>query len=80
MGKTGGGLTRLSGKTRGQPGTLFQWQDRIPGICLSKTQFMEAIRQALTVANLPAHDYVGHGFKIGATTTAAMAGLENLAI
>ena len=45
-----------------------------------QTQLMEAIRQALTAANLPAHDYVGHGFKIGATTTAAMAGLENLAI
>ena len=74
------GLTRLSGKTRRQSGTFSQWQDGIPGIRMSKTQLMEAIRQALIAANLPAHDYVGHGFKIGAKTTAAMAGLENLAI
>ena len=56
------------------PGALFQWENRIP---LSKTKFVEAIRRALTAANLPAKDYAGHSFRIGAATTAASAGLED---
>ena len=53
-----------------ESGALFQWQDGIP---LSKTRFVEAVRQALTAAHLPAQDYAGHSFRIGAVTTAAMA-------
>ena len=34
-----------------KPGALFQWQDQTP---LSKTRFVEAVRQALTAAHLPA--------------------------
>ena len=60
-----------------RPGALFQWQDGTP---LSKTRFVEAIRQALTAAHLPAKDYTGHSFRIGAATTAAMAGLEDSTI
>ena len=59
------------------PGALFQWENRIP---LSKTKFVEAIRRALTAANLPAKDYAGHSFRIGAATTAASAGLEDSTI
>ena len=59
------------------PGALFQWDNRIP---LSKTKFVDATRQALSAANLPAKDYVGHSFRIGAATTAATAGLEDSTI
>ena len=60
-----------------KPGVLFQCEDGIP---LSKTKFVDATRQALTAAQLPAKDYAGHSFRIGAATTAAMAGLEDSAI
>ena len=56
------------------PGALFQWDNRI---LLSKTKFIDATRQALSAANLPAKDYAGHSFRIGAATTAATAGLED---
>jgi len=36
------------------PGALLQWDNRVP---LSKTKFVEAVRQALTTAGLPAKDY-----------------------
>ena len=47
---------------------------------LSKTKFVDATRQALSAANLPAKDYAGHTFRIGAATTAATAGLEDSTI
>ena len=59
------------------PGALFQWDNRVP---LSKTKFVEAVCQALTTAGLPAKDYSGHSFRIGAATTAATAGLEDSTI
>ena len=62
-------LTRRGGK----PEALFQWQNGTP---LSKTWFVEAIRQALTAARLSARDYVGYSFGIGSAKTAAMAGLR----
>jgi len=61
----------------GHQGALFQWEDRTP---LSKTKFIEATREALTVTGLPAKDYAGHSFRIGAATTAAAAGLEDSTI
>ena len=63
-------LTRWGDK----PGALFQWQDGTP---LSKTQFVEAVRQALTAAHHPGQDYAGHSFRNGAATMAAMAGLKD---
>ena len=83
LGKTGDDLCPVTALLnylviRGdRPGALFQWQDGTP---LSKTRFVEAIRQALTAAHLPAKDYAGHSFRIGAATTAAMAGLEDSTI
>ena len=60
-----------------KPGELFQWQDQTP---LSKTRFVEAVRQALTAVHLPVQDYAGHSFRIGAATMAAMVGLEDSTI
>ena len=83
LGKTGDDLCPIMAlldylTSRGdKPGALFQWQDGTP---LSKTRFVEAVRQALTAAHLPAQDYAGHSFRIGAATTAAMAGLEDSTI
>jgi len=53
---------------------------------LSKSKFIEAIREARTAVQLPAKDYAGHSFRIGAATTAvaaaaaAVAGLEDSSI
>ena len=83
LGKTGDNLCPVSallhylGKGGNNPGVLFHWQDGTP---LSKTKFTEATRQALTAAHLPAKDYTGHSYRIGAATTTAMAGLENSTI
>jgi len=55
-------------------GTLFQWENQIP---LSKTK---ATCQDLSAANLPAKDYAGHSFRIGAATRTATAGLEDSTI
>ena len=83
LGRTGDDLCPVSAlleylMRRGdRPGALFIWQDGTP---LSRTQFVEAVRQALSAAHLPAQDYAGHSFRIGAATTAAMAGLEDSTI
>lgn len=57
-----------------KPGPLFMWQDRRP---LKRSQFVEAVRKALTAANLPADQFAGHSFRIGAATTAASVGIED---
>ena len=59
------------------PGPLFHWQNKTP---LSKPKFVDHVRQALLSANLPAHLYAGHSFRIGAATTAAAAGIEDSTI
>ena len=58
-------------------GPLFMWDDLKP---LSKTKFIEHVRQALQSANIPAHLYSGHSFRIGAATTAASAGIADSVI
>ena len=47
---------------------------------LSKSKFVDHVRDGLRKANLPAQDYAGHSFRIGAATTAAVMGLEDSAI
>ena len=59
------------------PGPLFHWQNKTP---LSKPKFVDHVRQALLSANLPAHLYAGHSFRIGTATTAAVAGIEDSTI
>ena len=59
------------------PGPLFQWENHTP---LSKSKFVEHVRQALLMANIPAHLYTGHSFRIGAATTAASAGIQDSTI
>ena len=64
--------------TRGnKPGALFLWADGSP---LSKCKFVEEVRSALSKAGLPAGDYAGHSFQIGAATTAATVGIQDSAI
>ena len=59
------------------PGPLFQWDNHTP---LSKSKFVDHVRHALLAANVPAHLYTGHSFRIGAATTAASAGTEDSTI
>lgn len=78
LGKTGDDLCPVSALLsylayRGtKPGALFTWAD---GSTLSKTKFVEAVRSALTKAGLPAKDYEGHSFRMGAATTAVTVGI-----
>ena len=69
-------LTYLSYRGN-SPGSLFCWDDQKP---LSKSKFVNHVRQALLAANIPAHLYSGHSFRIGAATTAASAGIEDSTI
>ena len=69
-------LTYLSHRGN-SPGPLFRWDNQKP---LSKSKFVDHVRQALLAANIPAHLYTGHSFRIGAATTAASAGIEDSTI
>ena len=57
-----------------RPGPFFIHLNATP---LTKTHFVGAVRLALRQAGLEPRDYAGHSFRIGAATTAAMAGLED---
>ena len=77
LGKTGDSLCPIAAMEaylsvrRSSSGPLFQWESRIP---LSKLSFVKHVRAALDEAGVPAKDYAGHSFRIGATTIAATAG------
>ena len=60
-----------------RPGPLFLWHDNTP---LTKTQFGVEVRKALGKAKLPAEQFAGHSFRIGAATTAATVGIEDSVI
>ena len=83
LGKTGDALCPIAAmeaylSVRGNnPGALFHWESGVP---LSKVNFMKHVWTALEQAGLPAKDYAGHSFRIGAANTAAVAGLEDSAI
>ena len=47
---------------------------------LSKGHFVKAIRDILQSLGLPHHQYAGHSFRIGAATSAALAGVEDSTI
>lgn len=83
MGRTGDELCPVTAllhylSLRGAaPGPLFQWTEGTP---LSRVRFAAEVRLALDRAQLPAKDFAGHSFRIGAATTAAAAGLEDSTI
>ncbi len=59
------------------PGFLFRFAD---GRLLSKTRFVDTVREAMTKAGLQAKDYAGHSFRIGAATTAGARGVPDSTI
>lgn len=61
--------------TKGGP--FFMLQNGTP---LTKTKFVGEVRAALEMLGLPAKDFAGHSFRIGAATAAAKAGLEDSTI
>jgi hypothetical protein len=55
-------------------GPLFVHMDGTP---LSRTELVQAIREALQASGMDIARFNGHSFRIGATTTAAQAGLPD---
>ena len=53
---------------------FFQGSDSQPVL---KAWFVEQLRSILAAAGLPQQQYAGHRFRIGAATTAALAGVED---
>ena len=60
-----------------RPGPFFCHSD---GAILTKLHFVTGIRAALQAIGLPAEQFAGHSFRIGAATTAAQAGIEDSVI
>ena len=54
------------------PGPLFVWKS---STLLSKIKSVDEVRLALKAAHFPAKHFAGQGFRIGAATTVASAGL-----
>lgn len=64
--------------TRGSvPGPFFLDAE---GRTITKPWFIGQIREVLGSIGLPQHQYAGHSFRIGAATTAALAGVEDSVI
>ena len=59
------------------PGAFFIDRNRKP---VRKPWFTQQIRQVLQSLGLPQDDYAGHSFRIGAATSAALAGIEDSTI
>ena len=60
-----------------QPGPFFLRQS---GGMVTKSWFIEQFRWSLTNIGVPQHQYAGHSFRIGAATSAALAGIEDSVI
>ncbi|XP_064402396.1 uncharacterized protein LOC135348148 [Halichondria panicea] len=56
------------------PGPFFVLRDATSA---SKEWFIQRLRESLEAIGLPQSSYAGHSFRIGAATTAALAGLED---
>ena len=59
------------------PGVFFRRSATQPAL---KPWFIEQLREVLTAVGLPRQQYAGHSFRIGAATTAAIAGVEDSTI
>ena len=57
-----------------QPGPFFITSSKTP---LTKPHFVKEFRKVLDSIGLPADEYAGHSFRIGAATSAALAGVED---
>ena len=57
-----------------RPGPFFVQDDGTP---LTKATFATRVREVLIVLGMDPKAYTGHSFRIGATTAAAHAGLED---
>ena len=83
LGKTGLPLCPVSAllayiEVRGSaPGRFFQRADSQPVL---KSWFVQQLRGILAAVGLPKQLYAGHSFRIGAATTAALAGVEDSTI
>ena len=60
-----------------RPGAFFLNSDSKP---VAKSWFVNQIREVLVTMGVPEQNYAGHSFRIGAATTAAMAGVEDSTI
>ena len=60
-----------------KPGFLFQFND---GRLLTKSRFVDAVRQVLSIIGLNPLHYAGHSFRIGAATAAGACGLNDSTI
>ncbi len=60
-----------------QPGAFFLNSESKP---VAKSWFVNQIREVLVAMGVPEQNYAGHSFRIGAATTAAMAGVEDSTI
>ena len=60
-----------------EDGPLFQFQSGVP---LTRSCFVSCLKGALTSANIDPSGFSGHGFRIGAATTAAKVGLPDSTI
>ena len=58
-------------------GPLFQFGD---GRSLTRSRFVLAVRFALRQVGFAAHMYLGHSFRIGVVTTAALCGIQDFLI
>ena len=62
-------------RTRGtNHGPFFVGRDRQ---VMTKVWFVQQVRDVLQSLGFPAHQYAGHSFRIGAATSAALAGMED---
>lgn len=83
LGRTGSSLCPVAAilsfiATRGDcPGPFFIDDNNR---AFTKSQFVSEIRSILNIAGLPQHHYAGHSFRIGAATSAALAGVEDSTI
>ena len=59
------------------PGAFFISKKKEP---VAKAWLVQQIRRILQMLGLPQNEYAGHSFRIGAATTAAMAGIEDSTI
>ena len=60
-----------------RPGPFFLTSAGVP---ITKPEFIKVFRQTLSAVGYPAEEYAGHSFRIGAATSAALAGVEDSTI